>query len=269
MADEVSELRSEEIIKIFSKPKAASTSQRDDTMSIESDALTADSSPGPSPKKREQMSPPLAAKPGGLWGKLQSSLLCEERIFSKALSPSSFEISLDVSGQTMLIWKSPLALASAKDDPESVLPPGQCNLYTFPTVVIDPKALLMQRQVTNFRASGAQLQILEKILIYKATDAKSRFFHSPDLVGAYLTHALVVGNTEKSLSLACKIFEANPSLLAQVHTKHRSGLPLFVGESNLHIAAVNQRSELLCRMLDLAQSKLAPSAFAELISSQV
>lgn len=54
----------------------------------------------------------------------------------------------------------------------------------------------------------------------------------------------------------------------QVHTKHRIGLPLFVGESSLHICAVNEREELLCRLIDLVVNNLPPATAQALLRSQ-
>ena len=52
------------------------------------------------------------------------------------------------------------------------------------------------------------------------------------------------------------------------HVNHRDGFPLFAGESALHIASVNNQEELLCLLLELAQTALTSAEFATLVRSQ-
>ena len=90
-------------------------------------------------------------------------------------------------------------------------------------------------------------------------------FDAPDKVGAYPIHALLVGNTEESLSAVWQLMEANPTLLEQTHATSSFGLQLFNGESSLHVAAVNKREELLLKMIDLGESALSSERFATLL----
>jgi len=92
--------------------------------------------------------------------------------------------------------------------------------------------------------------------------------HTPDQVGAFVIHALMVGNSKESLDLSWKLYQSVPSLLTQLHVNHRDGFPLFAGESALHIACVNDQEELLCLMLDLAQVALSAEDFETLLRSQ-
>jgi hypothetical protein len=41
------------------------------------------------------------------------------------------------------------------------------------------------------------------------------------------------------------IYARRPALLPLVHGKHRSGVPLFAGESSLHILAANRHEDEL------------------------
>ena len=67
-----------------------------------------------------------------------------------------------------------------------------------------------------------------------------------DSVGAYPIHALVVRNSDISLSLSVRMFEVAPRMLTFVHLP-----PIFTGESCFHIVAVNQRESTFVRMLEL------------------
>ena len=82
-----------------------------------------------------------------------------------------------------------------------------------------------------------------------------------DAYGATPLHALMVCNTDASLSLATKLIERSPLLLLNVHAglvgypSHFKGyeplpekpesshLMTFAGENSLHLAAVNQRED--------------------------
>lgn len=123
-------------------------------------------------------------------------------------------------------------------------------------------------EASTIRASGAQLRALDQLLLSKTLDSSSSFMHTPDLVGAFVIHALMVGNSDESLALCWKILQANPELLNQVHVRHRAGIPLFTGESCLHIAAVNHRGWILCSMIALARQSLTPSDLENLLRSQ-
>ena len=118
---------------------------------------------------------------------------------------------------------------------EGSLPAGSCNLYTYPLVASAefPK---------GERPSASGLRLLRQIVfqLIHQTSACDR----PDEVGAFAIHALVVCNNPDSLALAMDLYRAAPrKLLPLVHVPHRNGTPIFVGESSLHILAVNRHED--------------------------
>ena len=146
--------------------------------------------------------------------------------------------------------------AAAVDAPSSSsaagdadLPAGSCTFYLFPTT-------RTAREPRGSRPSPAGLRVLAKLVVAlgSATDA----LLTPDGVGAYAVHALMVCNTEESLALALELFEAYPPLLTQLHVRPSApSAPIsFVGESSLHIAAVNKREAVLVRLVELAHATL-------------
>ena len=168
---------------------------------------------------------------------------------------SAVQTTLDTSGQHLLTWNSSIMLDCV------TLPAASCNLYQFP---------LCTRVASGpqFMPSGTQLEALKQLLIALATDEKCPFFTTPDEVGALIMHAFVVGNTETSLELAAEIYRKVPKLVAQTHAMHRGGVPLFVGESSLHICCVNRRENLLCELLQIALDNLSRKEVAALLGSQ-
>jgi hypothetical protein len=168
---------------------------------------------------------------------------------------TAVQTTLDTSGQHLLTWNSSIMLDGV------TLPAASCNLYQFP--LCSPVASGPQ-----FMPSGTQLEALKQLLIALATDELCPFFTTPDEVGALIMHAFVVGNTETSLELAAEIYRKVPKLVAQTHAMHRGGVPLFVGESSLHICCVNRREDLLCELLQIALDNLSRKEVAALLSSQ-
>lgn len=151
--------------------------------------------------------------------------------------PIRIQARLDVTMQHTFSWDStlmPKPKPGCPISPEDELPKGSCNLYLFPNVTLADTGRKM-------RLSGTRLQLLSELIVALARDADCTMWDQADEVGAYMIHALVVGNTLESLSLSQRIFEASPRLLLQVHVNHRGGMPLFTGESVLHIVAVNQQ----------------------------
>ena len=199
------------------------------------------------------------------------------------LMPSKIDCSLDIVGQHTIQWQGPIAIkgetpaGKSKNRRSSMqnqltegtsLPTGSVNLYTYPTIatkVVGEDGKVAERK---YKVEGAQLLALRqlvKAVFLSQTEAMST--HS-DEVGAFPIHALVVGNTPEALELATEIFEAKPSLLKILHTTSRAGLPLFFGESTLHILCVNQQEAMLVRLLALAQEKLRKSELEALLHSQ-
>ena len=131
---------------------------------------------------------------------------------------SPTRIMLDVSGQHTLRWAAvemrlldgALQPVHSKDCNMS-LPAGECNLYTFPLVRMDGADALLD---------GDELHALTELILALATDpATAEMMLTPDCVGAYPIHALLVANTEASLALAMRLFRAEPSLMLQPHTQ--------------------------------------------------
>ena len=176
------------------------------------------------------------------------------------------QVEFDCAGQHTISWKVPLC---DKDEPDVELPAAKCNLYMFPT--IEPADGSGSRL-----ASAEETQIMMQLLLLLAADAgtdvkvdaPTPMFDASDKVGAYPIHALLVGNTEESLSVVWALMEANPTLLEQTHATSSFGLQLFNGESSLHVAAVNKREDLLLKMLDLGERVLSSERFATLLNHQ-
>ena len=169
-------------------------------------------------------------------------------------------VEFDCSGQHTISWKVPLCV---RDEPSVALPAATCNLYQFPT--IEPADGSGARP-----ADVRETEVLVQLLLLLAEDAGTEkettpMFDLSDKVGAYPIHALLVGNTEESLSAVWQLMEANPTLLEQTHATSSFGLQLFNGESSLHVAAVNKREELLLKMIDLGESALSSERFATLL----
>lgn len=176
--------------------------------------------------------------------------------------PPIATIEFSTVGQHTITWttaidESPDNDISGIDDglPEG----GSCNLYIFPTIKTP-------REPRGERPSYAGIRLLKRILIFLAENTEC--FEEPDEVGAFPIHALVVCNTPESLELSMELFARVPALLKQVHVKHRAGIPLFCGESSLHICAVNKREVEFVRIVDLAQSKLPVEEVKGLFLSQ-
>ena len=181
-------------------------------------------------------------------------------ISAPGLQPNSFQIFLDTIGQHTISWACDLTLKGAKGSAEATLPPGSCNLYLFPTVTLTTGEII--------KPDGKKFDALKELCVSMATDPQCDFFQTPDVVGAYPMHAILVANTDPALEAIEAIFKAAPKLLSQVHTDHRAGFPLFNGESCLHICAVNCREELLCTLLTLVVEQLPKKDAIELLSKQ-
>ena len=139
------------------------------------------------------------------------------------------------------------------------LPAGSCNLYNYPQVI-------SEEHPTGTRPSDAGLKILEKIVTALMLETKA--FDEPDEVGAYAIHALVVCNTPESLLLALELYQKHTASHKLLHVPHRNGTPLFVGESALHILAVNRHEEELVQVLEYAVEHLEPAEVRRILRSQ-
>ena len=176
-----------------------------------------------------------------------------------ALNKSPVRITLDVSGQHTLRWAAiEMRLLDGALQPvhstdcNISLPAGECNLYTFPSVKIDGADAIL---------GGDDLDALTEMILALATDpATADLMLTPDCVGAYPIHALLVANTEASLGLAMRLFRSEPGLMLQPHAQRGP----FVGENCLHIVAANSKEDELLEMLDLAIARL-PGDMVELM----
>lgn len=165
----------------------------------------------------------------------------------------SLQTILDATGQLSLTWMDEI-----RADGTSI-PPGRCNLYTYPFVTtLAGRETFVPESLTP----------LKRVVLASLADPQCSYFEVADEVGAYFIHCLLVANTPEALELAWELLKAKPSLLCVVHTDHRKGFALFTGESCLHIVAANRREKLLLRLVDLAEAELPASAFGELLRTQ-
>ena len=174
--------------------------------------------------------------------------LCEVAV--ETLEPKSVFLTLDTSGQHTLSWDVPLRLSSEPSTKSSTLPAGSCNLYLFPSFKPEGES-------SPCKPTPAQLGALRALFVGMASHEGCELCAKPDSVGAFPIHAITVANTDEAVSLAEAMVVARPSLLLQPHVKVRAnGLALFTGETTLHIACVNRREALLCRLLDVMMERL-------------
>jgi len=162
--------------------------------------------------------------------------------------------------ENTLTWSEPPA------DQKSLLPKlsaGSCNLYLFPRVTTDgPSAL-----APSALAPPETVAILTEALVWLAKH--SSVMEMTDGVGAYPVHALMVANTEASLSAAFAIFEAVPALLKLTHAlSSTSASHVFAGESSLHVACANKAEEVLVRLVRLAVERLSHEEAEALLRAQ-
>ena len=171
-----------------------------------------------------------------------------------ALLPPNLQVVLDTSKQHTLSWEHVIRDATSGVD---LLPAGSCNLYQYPMVVGTTQAS------HAVWPEGAALGALEGlVLAFLRIRDTSAVDEATDEVGATVQHALAVANTDKALALLDRLMKAKPSLLTQCHSKHRSGISLFTGETTLHILAANGRESLLCALITLVARAL-PAADAQ------
>jgi hypothetical protein len=195
--------------------------------------------------------------------------------------PFEIDCALDVEGQHTISWKSDIQLAGSAPLPSAngrgkrsslaetpCLPVGKCNLYTFPSVTKTVCEEDGKIKELTYRPTGDQLKALCLLVKTLAVSEDIDMTEQPDEVGAFPMHALVVSNDEMALELAVEIFEARPELLTRVHTTHRNGLPLFVGESFLHILCVNSQEAMLLTLLELSMRELTTAQVETLLHSQ-
>ena len=204
----------------------------------------------------------------------------EAQICLKGTEPAVFMVRVDTSGQHTIHWSDNIVevdtdvdvikystqwlkrarrhqvqptIADApsgvtSQEVQNTLPAGSCNLYNFPIIKTstDPKGR---------HPTATELRILHRIMI--ALYMQSGCLDRPDEVGAYPVHALAVSNVPESIALVVELHRQRPDLMTLMHVGHRSGVPVFVGETTLHIFAVNEREAEFIQMVRLAMSSLS------------
>ena len=139
---------------------------------------------------------------------------------------------------------------------DTVLPAGSCCLYGYPSIKTE-------LEPNGYRPPANVIELLRRVVLAFAAQHPEQFGESVDPVGAHPIHALLVGNNEDSLALAMKIYEMAPKELTRVH-----GSKLFLGESALHIAAVNRHEALIVKMVQLGCKHLPREELSTWLRSQ-
>ena len=164
---------------------------------------------------------------------------------SKKLGAAGGDFVLVSEGQHTLKWADSIKMENS----DETVPPGELNLYTYPG---------------GF--SGAALDIIRGNLVQMAKDAP-QVYETPDLVGAYVIHALIVCNTDASLEVAFQIIDVLPRLLLQTHSGTAVVKDIFTGEGSIHIVCVNRREEYACKMIDIAQKNFTEEEFRSFLNT--
>mmetsp|Transcript_379 Transcript_379/g.683 ORF Transcript_379/g.683 Transcript_379/m.683 type:complete len:945 (+) Transcript_379:16-2850(+) len=169
-------------------------------------------------------------------------------VFSVSIGYNSYSVEhiINASGQHTIKWAEPIG--------PSHLPPGEMNLYTFPTAVCEGSTRLLD---------GAELEDLKTVLVSLGTDPGCEMFNTPDAVGALPIHALLVSNSPEAVALSMEIFRGLPSMLSRAHCEGP-----FVGENTLHVLAVNQREDEFVELLKLATDRLTREECKSVFTTQ-
>ena len=184
------------------------------------------------------------------------------RIADASKDSTSVRVHFDYSGQHTITWDAPLARNNTLSS--ATLPPGKCNLYFFPAITPAGSDDISKK----LEAESEGLEVMTQLLLLLATAVEGgKMFDTPDFVGAFPIHALLVCNTTESLAVGMAVLRAKPTLLTQLHVAGGLGA-YFNGESCLHIVTVNRREEELLCMLDLAEEKLEVETFKQLLNEQ-
>jgi hypothetical protein len=120
--------------------------------------------------------------------------------------------------QHTISWTQDLVVGDVK------LAASACNLYGFPALVgLDKMTQEGEKKLAwTPIVKGRQLELLCRILLAAAMSPDTKLLTNPDASGAYFCHALLIANTEASVSLAMAIFEKKPKLLLQVRHARRA-----------------------------------------------
>ena len=130
--------------------------------------------------------------PGKNYEKLQaptSHVFKTTKLRAKSKQPIS--LTLETAGQCTIKWN---AMDFFVEDGKSVkIAGGECNMYLFPGATVDGQPVKLM---------GEQLQALTEVLVALATDSTNDMMLTPDVVGAYPIHALLVANAVVALRVA-------------------------------------------------------------------
>jgi len=142
-------------------------------------------------------------------------------------------------GQHTVEWDKPFSCELGGK--QVTLRPGSCDLSLYPRVFsADPKQ-------PPRALEGEDLGALERLIIELASVPGDTLFTQPDRNGAFPIHTLAVANSDASVELVLRLFEAKPEWMIQPHKEGP-----YEGENCMHIFATNQRESALCRMIDIA-----------------
>ena len=176
------------------------------------------------------------------------------------------------------------------DEVPGVIEAGSVNLVEYPKMELRDAADNAMRRFSMPEQSGQRLEqsparrrqrsrqpgpeaeaVLAELILRLVTQHFDKIETVDDISGAKLVHCLLLANTDESVALAVRLFEARPRLLLGVHAgkgDHRTGA-IFEGEGSLHILAVNRRTSPLVRLLRLASNSLSTEDFKRLLSQRV
>lgn len=194
------------------------------------------------------------------------------RAYSVQTSFGVVTVELDSTKQHTISWKDALTHGSM------VVPEASCNLYKFPVVTLIQASVNLNTHDANgawhtfalnsFELSDGELALIRELIIALAVlppgvgNVKPPSA-VPDAAGAFLIHALLVANTDASVTLALDIFRRRPELISQVHVAGP-----FAGETSMHVLAVNCRHDTLDELLVLASQSLTDVELREVLLKQ-
>ena len=161
-----------------------------------------------------------------------------------AVDEGGRDISLDVrmshtfKTQHVLIWDEPISIGGM------VLPPGSCNLYSFPAFISREPG----QEGDQCVPTGKQLELLCRLVLAAVSLQDGRVWCScVDASGAYPVHALLIANTSPSIALALIILRQLPHLLLQQHDAGARCLLLRLLRAPPCKALEKRREETDCR----------------------
>ena len=182
-----------------------------------------------------------------------------------------------------IVWTQERPAAHSGQSP---LPPGSCNLYTYPSFLpLEEEGgdggdggggddgdggrwyRMADEEPALVLPTASQIELLDGVLLELQRNTPDSM-RQRDESGAQPAHALCVANTEASLSLAMRLYTIDPELIAEGHVD-MPGSPgaIFRGENCLHCLAVNSQHEALVHVLRLAARALPAERLAHVLNS--